>query len=66
MTSRERFEKWLAERFPHSYTSRFAPTMFIAWQAAEKQAFERAMEAVDEAGARPMDVDAIRALMEPK
>jgi hypothetical protein len=44
MTSRERFEAWLKDRFPHSDTRRFSQTMFIAWQAAEQQALERAKE----------------------
>lgn len=34
------------------------------WDAGERQALERAIQALDESGARPMDIDAIRALMD--
>ncbi|WP_250533482.1 hypothetical protein [Caballeronia sp. AZ10_KS36] len=54
------FDKWYAEngqRFDYD-------DALEVWNAAERQTLERAIQAIDESGARPMDIAAIRALTE--
>lgn len=48
MSTREKFEAWMKERFADSDTTGFAPVMFVAWQASRTAALEEAAQAVEQ------------------
>lgn len=61
MTSRERFEEWTYQRIA---IEKRGYSAFEAWQAAERQALDRAIRATAHAKTTSHACDAIRALIE--